>query len=611
MAAASSAIKPAPLPNWSERVRALKNIPPVLRFVWDAAPGIVVSNLFFRVAAALIPLSILAVTKFIIDSVTNHQLRQVPLPHIFWWMVLLEFALAGVATFMARVIEFCDTTLADRYTRHISLELMKHAAKLDLLSYEDPLFYDKLERARAQGVDRVQMLQVAGRLIQEVVTTVSLAAAIFLFSKFLLLALVVCVVPAFLGETHFGFMIYSLSFRQTPGRRELDYLRVLGGTKESAKELKLFGLAPFLMGRYSELADELYLQTKELSKRKLMFGSMLALLGLMGYYGSYAYVIYGAVAGLMTVGVMVYLSGAIAGASSNIQAVFTSFSGITNQALFMTDLLEFFAVKPKILSKASAVPAPKPIRSGFEFRNVSFKYPGSSRMVLKNVNFKLGPTERIAIVGENGQGKTTLVKLLTRLYDPTEGQILLDGRDLRDYDLESLWKEIGVIFQDFMRYEMTAAENIAVGRIEDLENQFRIRAAANKSLAEHTIRRLPNGFDQVLGCRFEGGVDLSGGEWQKIALARAYLRDAQLLILDEPTAALDARSEHEVFKRFAELTKGKMSLLISHRFSTVRMADRVLVLANGEIAEEGKHEQLMKSGGQYAEMFELQAANYR
>jgi ATP-binding cassette, subfamily B, bacterial len=611
MAAASSAIKPAPLPNWSERVRALKNIPPVLRFVWDAAPAIVVSNLFFRVAAALIPLSILAVTKFIIDSVTNHQLKQVPLPHIFWWMVLLEFVLAGVATFMARVIEFCDTTLADRYTRHISLELMKHAAKLDLLSYEDPLFYDKLERARAQGVDRVQMLQVAGRLIQEVVTTVSLAAAIFLFSKFLLLALVVCVVPAFLGETHFGFMIYSLSFRQTPGRRELDYLRVLGGTKESAKELKLFGLAPFLMGRYSELADELYLQTKELSKRKLMFGSMLALLGLMGYYGSYAYVIYGAVAGLMTVGVMVYLSGAIAGASSNIQAVFTSFSGITNQALFMTDLLEFFAVKPKILSKASAVPAPKPIRSGFEFRNVSFKYPGSSRMVLKNVNFKLGPTERIAIVGENGQGKTTLVKLLTRLYDPTEGQILLDGRDLRDYDLESLWKEIGVIFQDFMRYEMTAAENIAVGKIEDLENQFRIRAAANKSLAEHTIRRLPNGFDQVLGCRFEGGVDLSGGEWQKIALARAYLRDAQLLILDEPTAALDARSEHEVFKRFAELTKGKMSLLISHRFSTVRMADRVLVLANGEIAEEGKHEQLMKSGGQYAEMFELQAANYR
>lgn len=608
MAAASPAIRE---PNWSERFRALKNIPPVMRIVWDAAPAIVISNLSFRLIAALIPLSILAVTRFIVDSVTNHQMRQVPLSHTFWWMVLLEFMLAVLATCMMRVIEFCDTTLADRFTRHISIELMKHASKLDLMSYEDPVFYDKLERARVQSTDRVQMIQVGGRLIQELITTVSLAAAIFLFSKLLLLALVACVIPIFLGETHFSFMNYSLSFRQTPGRRELDYLRVLGGTKESAKELKLFGLAPFLVGRYASLADELYHQTLDVSKRRLIFGSLLALLGLLGYYASYAYVIYSAVIGVLTVGVMVYLSGAIAGASGNLQSLFTTFSSITNQALFMTDLLEFFSVKPKIVSKPSALPAPHPIHKGFEFRNVSFNYPGSSRMVLENVSFKLGPSERIAIVGENGQGKTTIVKLLTRLYDPTDGQILLDGKDLREYDLESVWKGIGVIFQDFMRYEMTAAENIAVGRIEDVENQFRIRAAANKSLAEHTIRRLPKGFDQVLGCRFEGGMDLSGGEWQKIALARAYLRDAQLLILDEPTAALDARSEHEVFQRFAELTKGKMSLLISHRFSTVRMADRVLVLANGKIAEEGRHEQLLKDGGQYAEMFELQAANYR
>jgi len=501
--------------------------------------------------------------------------------------------------------------LADRFTRHIGIRLMKHAAKLDLMSYEDPVFYDKLERARVQSTDRVQMIQVAGRLIQELITTVTLAAAIFLFSKLLLLALVVCIVPVFLGETHFAFMNYSLSFQQTPDRRELEYLRVLGGAKESAKELKLFGLAPFLVGRYSDLSDVLYHQTLGLSKRRLIFGSLLSLIGLAGYYGSYTYVIYATVIGMLTVGRMVYLSGAIAGASGNLQSLFTTFSGITNQALFMTDLLEFFSVKPKIMSKDSALAAPKPIRTGFEFKNVSFKYPGNSRMVLKNVSFKLGPSESIAIVGENGQGKTTIVKLLTRLYDPTEGQILLDGKDLREYNLESLWKEIGVIFQDFMRYEMTAAENIAVGRIEDLDNQFLIRAAANKSLAEQAIRRLPNGFDQVLGSRFEGGVDLSGGEWQKIALARAYLRDAQLLILDEPTAALDARAESEIFQRFAELTKGKMSLLISHRFSTVRMADRVLVLANGEIAEEGRHEQLLKDGGQYAEMFELQAANYR
>jgi ATP-binding cassette subfamily B protein len=268
-------------------------------------------------------------------------------------------------------------------------------------------------------------------------------------------------------------------------------------------------------------------------------------------------------------------------------------------------------VKPKIISKPGALPAPKKIQQGFEFKNVSFAYPGSSRMILKNVSFKLAPSERIAIVGENGQGKTTIVKLLTRLYDPTEGQILLDGKDLREYDLESLWQEIGVIFQDFMRYEMTASANIAVGRIEERNNPFRIRAAANKSLAEQAIRRLPKGFDQVLGSRFEGAVDLSGGEWQKIAIARAYLRDAQLLILDEPTAALDARSEHEVFQRFSELTEGKMSLLISHRFSTVKMSNRILVLKDGEIAEQGQHDQLLKVGGHYAEMFELQAANYR
>jgi ATP-binding cassette subfamily B protein len=257
------------------------------------------------------------------------------------------------------------------------------------------------------------------------------------------------------------------------------------------------------------------------------------------------------------------------------------------------------------------MPAPKPIKRGFEFRNVSFHYPGNPRMVLKNVSFTLSPGERIALVGENGQGKTTIVKLMTRLYEPTEGQILLDGKDLRDYDLETVWNEIGVIFQDFMRYEMTASANIAMGRVADRDNNFRIRAAANKSLAEQAIRRLPKGFDQVLGSRFEGGMDLSGGEWQKVALARAYLRDAQLLILDEPTAALDARSEHEVFQRFSELTTGKMALLISHRFATVKMADRILVLKDGMVAEEGNHEKLIAVGGHYAEMYELQAANYR
>jgi ATP-binding cassette subfamily B protein len=554
---------------------------------------------------------VLKVTQIIIAAIYALHAKQTPLPHYFWALVTLEFALAGFAAILMRVIDFCDTTLAERFMKHISVRLMKHAANLDLMSYEDPVFYDKLERARVQSTDRVQMIKISGRLIQETVTTISLAAGIFVYSPWLLIALVACVVPAFLGETHFAFLGYSLSFQQTPARRELDYLRLLGGTKEGAKELKLFGLAPFLVGRYSDVATELHDQTIGVARHRLFIGSLLAMVGVAGYYGTYAFVIYHTVIGAITLDTMIFLAGAIGGASSNIQAVFTTFSEIANQALFMTDLLQFFAVKPKIFSKPGALPAPKKIQQGFEFKNVSFAYPGSSRMILKNVSFKLTPSERIAIVGENGQGKTTIVKLLTRLYDPTEGQILLDGRDLREYDLESLWQEIGVIFQDFMRYEMTASANIAVGRIEERNNPFQIRAAANKSLAEQAIRRLPKGFDQVLGSRFEGAVDLSGGEWQKIAIARAYLRDAQLLILDEPTAALDARSEHEVFQRFSELTEGKMSLLISHRFSTVKMSNRILVLKDGEIAEQGQHDQLLRMGGHYAGMFELQAANYR
>ena len=600
-----------PSPRWRERLQALKNVPPVLKFVWEAAPGIVIGELASRIAAALVPLAALIITRHIIDHIVALRSNQTPLPHVFWWLVAAEFVLAAFAAMLMRVVDFCDTALAERFMRHISVRLMKHAANLDLMSYEDPIFYDKLERARVQSTDRVQMIKIGGRLVQEFVTTVSLAAGILFYAPWLLLALFVCVVPAFLGETHFAFLGYSMSFQQTPARRELDYLRMVGGTKEGAKEVKLFGLAPFLVDRYSKVATDLCDQTLRVARRKLTVGSLLALLGVAGYYGTYAFVILQTVRGTLTLGQMTLLAGAIAGASSNIQAVFTTFSEIANQALFMTDLLEFFSVKPKISSVRNAIQVPKKIREGFEFRNVSFQYPGSARQVLKNVSFKLGTSERIAIVGENGQGKTTIVKLLTRLYDPTEGQILLDGKDLREYDLESLWAQIGVIFQDFMRYEMTASANIAVGRIEELQNQFLIRAAANKSLAEHAIRKLPQGFDQVLGSRFEGAVDLSGGEWQKIAIARAYLRDAQLLILDEPTAALDARSEHEVFQRFSELTTGKMSVLISHRFSTVKMADRILVLKNGEIAEQGKHEQLLKVGGAYAEMFELQAASYR
>jgi ATP-binding cassette, subfamily B, bacterial len=599
------------LDEWVKRIRALKNVPSLFRMVWAAAPIVVTLSLACRLLAAMVPLSILAITRLIIDSIYALTSHHAPLSGSFWWLVALEFALASVAMITARLIDFCDSTLADKFTCYINVRIMKHASSLDLMSYEDPHFYDKLERARVQGTDRIGMIQASGRLVQEIITTASLAASIFVFSPWILFTLVVCTVPAFLGETHFAFLGYALNSQQTPARREMEYFRVLGGSKESAKELRLFGLGSFLVGSYRALSEGLYDQTFALARRRFFIGLLFALLGTIGYYGSYAFAIHQTVIGLLSLGTMTLLAGAIAGANSNIQAVLGTFSSIAGQALFLTDLMEFFSVKPKIFSKPDALPIPRPIRRGFEFKNVSFSYPGSSKMVLNDLNFRLEPSERIALVGKNGQGKTTIVKLLTRLYEPTSGQILLDGIDIREYNLQDLWKEIGVIFQDFMRYELVCSENIAIGRIEERKNTLRIHAAAHKSLADEVIRALPNRYDQRLGCRFEGGVDLSGGEWQKIALARAYLREAQLLILDEPTASLDARSEHEVFKRFSELTEGKMALLISHRLSTVRMADRILVLENGKIAEQGHHEQLIKTGGGYAEMFELQAASYR
>ena len=611
MSSATTAVQRPPDQDWRYRIKALTNIPPILKMVWESAPAVVSSSLFCRFVAALVPLTMLAVTRVIIDSITGLTGHHNPLPGVFWWLVALEFGLATLAMILGRTIDFCDAVLADKFTCHINTRIMKHASSLDLLSYEDPLFHDKMERARVQGTDRIGMIQAIGRLVQEVITTVSLAASIFLFSPWILVVLIACIVPTFFGESHFAFLGYSLNSQQTPARREMEYVRNLGGSRESAKELKLFGLGSFLVDRYIGISKELHRQTVALAWRRLVVGLLLAILGTIGYYGSYAFAIHQTVIGLLTIGTLTLVAGAIAGSSANIQALLGTFSSIAGQALFLTDLLEFFSVRPKILSKPGALPAPRPIRRGFEFRNVSFSYPGSSKLVLNNINFRLEPSERIALVGKNGQGKTTIVKLLTRLYDPTAGQILLDGVDIREYNLDDLWKEIGVIFQDFMRYDLTSSENIAIGRIEKRNNLIPIRTAAVRSLADEVIQGLPNHYDQQLGCRFEGGVDLSGGEWQRIALARAYLRDAQLLILDEPTASLDAQSEHEVFRRFAELTEGKMSLVISHRLSTVRMADRILVLDNGKIAEQGRHEQLVTVGGGYAKMFELQAASYR
>ncbi len=595
---------------WRERLNALKNVPPVLRILWDSGPTVVAWGLSLRALVATLPFAIAKIAQYIITDIAGH-LHGESLPPRFWMLVVSEVALNVSLGLLTRVIDYTDTLLANRYTQHVSVKVMEQAARLDLTTYEDPVFYDRLERARVQATDRLAMIQQMGRLFQQVITTAVFSIALAWASPWLVLLLALGVLPSFLSESHYAFLGYAKNFRQTPSKRQMDYLREIAGSRDGAKEVKLFGLHQFFTERFQKLARQIYLEDTAFSRSKLIVGGLFGIIGTLGYYGAYVYVIWRTLQGNYDIGQFTFLTAAIQQASSNLQQVFSTVSGIADQALFLTDLLSFFAMEPKVRSKPDGLLVPDPIRYGFEFRNVSFAYPGTSRKVLKNFNLTLSVGERIALIGENGQGKTTVVKLITRLYDPTEGQILLDGIDLREYSLDDLHRQMGVIFQDFVRFEMTARENIAVGRVDEPHNQGGIESAAHKSLANTVVEKLPNGYDQMLGRRFEGGVELSGGEWQKIALARAYLRDAQLLILDEPTAALDARSELEVFERFAELTQGKMALLISHRFSTVRMADRIVVLSGGQLIEEGNHQNLIAKGGVYAGMFEMQAASYR
>ena len=597
--------------TWRERFTALTHLGPLFKLVWQVSPGLTVTSGVLRLLRAGLPVSMLYVGKLIIDEVVRLAETGGGDLDYLWVLVAVELGLAVVSDLLGRAVALVESLLGDLFTNETSVRLMRHAALLDLSYFEDADFYDKLERARRQTTGRIVLLsQVMGQ-IQDFVTILSFAAGLIVMAPWLILLLVVALVPGFLGEAHFNSLSYSLMYAWTPERRQLDYLRYIGASDETAKEVKIFGLADFLADRYRRLADSLYDANKKLSIRRAAWGSVLAAIGSIGYYAAYVVIIWRTVAGEFSIGDLTFLAGSFQRLRSLLEGMLERFTTIAERSLYLRDLFEFFEIRPQIAASTDPVPVPRPIRHGFEFENVGFRYPGTERWVLRGVSFTLDAGEKLALVGENGAGKTTLVKLLARLYDPSEGRILLDGRDLREYDLQDLRRHVGVIFQDFVRYSMTASENLAVGRIEQKDDRLRIEDAAHRSLADQVISRLPGGFDQMVGRRFEDGVDLSGGEWQKIALGRAYMRDAQLLILDEPTAALDARAEYEVFQRFTELTAGKTAVLISHRFSTVRMADRILVLEDGQRLEMGTHEELLVLGGRYAELFNLQAAGYR
>src|SRR5216117_1386091 len=593
--AAQGASPDAP-PTWGERVAALKHVPPLVRLVFQTHRGYTVSILLLRVIRSLIPVAVLWIGKLIIDAVIAGvaTVRAGGLPD--WWhlavLVGLELGIAVVGEGLARLSSLLESLLGDLFANRLSVRLMQHAATLDLAQFEDAEIYDHLERARRQTVGRIGLLTLILGTAQDIITLISLASVLLVQLPWLLLLLTVAVLPAFLGEAHFASLSYSLLFRWTPERRLLDYLRYMGASNESAKEVKLFGLSNLLVGRYADLSDKFYEENKRLAVKRNIVSTLLVTLGTLGYYGAYAVIIYRTVLGVFSIGTLTFLAGSFRQSRDLIQRVLLALSQIYEQSLYLSDLFTFFDVRPTVVSKPGAQPVPRPIRTGFQFENVGFRYPGSQRWAVRHLSFTFEPHERIALVGENGAGKTTLVKLLSRLYDPDEGRILLDGIDLRDYDLDSLRKNIGIIFQDFVRYDFVMKENIGVSQVERLGDEERIREAARRSLADSVASRLERGYDQMLGRRFEGGVELSGGEWQKVALGRAYMRDAQVLILDEPTASLDARAEYDVFLRFAELTAGRMAVLISHRFSTVRMADRILVLQGGELIDQGTHEEL-------------------
>jgi ATP-binding cassette, subfamily B, bacterial len=530
--------------------------------------------------------------------------------------------------------------LGDLFSNRMSVRLMEHAAALDLTQFEDPTFYDHLERARRHTTGRIALLAQLLGIGQDLLTLLSLGTALAVYNAWLLALLAAAVIPSFFGEVRFAMLMYSLSWRRTPERRQLDYMRYVGASDETAKEVQLFGLAPWLIDRFRALSARFYDENKRLAIRRAVVGAGLTLIGSAGYYAAYVVILMEVVRGSITIGTLTFLAASFDRSRGLIQRLLLSASDIYEQSLYLRDLFAFFAIQPTITSQPGAPPVPRPIRRGFVFEDVGFKYPGSDRWAVRGVNLAIRPGERIALVGENGAGKTTLAKLLARLYDPTEGRILLDGVDLREYDLASLRRAIGVIFQDFVRYDMRFDENVGVGEIAEVRDYLDDGArgqpppvngsgseardssngrlppatlvkATEESLAASLLPRLPAGYAQMLGRRFDAGVDLSGGEWQKIALARAYMRDAQLLILDEPTAALDARAEYEVFARFAQLMAGRMAMLISHRFSTVRMADRIVVLRDGQTVEEGTHDELVARGGLYAELFAMQAAGYR
>lgn len=596
--------------NLKSTFNALVYIPRFFKEIWNVNKALFLLSAFCRLIGALIPVVILWVGKLIIDEIITQTSIETSDYTLLWTYVAIEFGLVILSDLMSRAISLTDGLLGDEYNIATSVKIIKKTNQVNISLLEDSEFYDKLERARTQTTGRVGLLSNVLAQAQSLISISSLIMGLIYFEPYLIILLALSIIPSFFNEIKFSQRQYSLARSWTTERRELDYLRYIGANDKTAKEIKLFGLTDFLVNRFENLSKQYYKLNRKLAIKRSSLGFVFNVIGSLSYYAAYVFIIYRVLSGVITLGELTFLSGSFNRLMKSLQDFFSRFTRISESALYLKDYFDFMDISVKSKTNED-VKIPTEIQYGFEFKDVHFSYPESDVEILKGINFHLKSGEKMAFVGQNGAGKTTLIKLLLRFYEPTSGEILLDGINIKRFNKAEYQEFFGVIFQDFFKYEFTVKENIAIGDIDELDNQSKIERAAALSLANEVISELQEGYNQQLGKRFVKGIELSGGQWQKVALARAYMKDAKVMILDEPTSALDARAESEVFERFIGLTSGKTSIIISHRFSTVRQADRILVLQDGKVLEIGTHEELMKKPKLYAELFNLQAEGYQ
>ncbi len=611
--------QPKPPRTLRDRVANLRsaysNIPAAFRLVWDADRGSAIGMAALTLIGGGLPLAQAYTGKLIVDSVVHSlQAGVAPLAGLEAALpfLLLEFGLLMMGAVLAQLRRLIEHVLNARLGHHINQQVIRKALALDLQYFEDPSFYDKLQNARREADFRaLGIINGSFMLAQNVITLLSFVVTLLIFSPLIALLLFGATIPSFIAQNRYSHLQFRLLTWRAPESRRMQYLEQVLTVDNSVKEVKLFGLGEPLLRRYTEMFWKIFREDEALARRRSLVSLLWGLVATASFYVAYGWIVYQTVAGVITLGGMTLYLTVIRQSQGTFTGIFDNLNRLYENGLFMDNLFGFLDLTPQMVRPAQPAAVPERFRRGLEFRDVSFRYPGRDDWALRQINLRIAPGEKLALVGPNGAGKTTLIKLLTRLYDPTEGQILLDGVDLRDYDPDEVRSKIGVIFQDFVRYQLTVRENIGFGRIEELDNRPRLESAAERGGADEVVAELPDGYETTLGRWFDRGFELSGGQWQKIALGRAFMRDGEVLVLDEPTAALDAEREHEIFQRFRELTEGKIAVLISHRFSTVRMADRIAVLENGQITELGSHEELVAAGGTYARLFEMQASGYR